>query len=287
MSRLGPKLLDRAEEEAPSPHSDRDLEGELLDLRARLELLEEDRNALRLLVQQSRTTAYVSDALPLESFSHPAAGRVIGYRDQHEVVPPEAAYAYFTDVFRGPPERVRTLQRRYLPLLAGHEPVLDVGCGRGELLDLLREAGMSYRGVDADPAMVDRCRQNGHCEVAVAEAIDHLDGLEDAGLGAIVASHVLEHLPQEELTRFLHLARSKLRGEGILIAETVNPYAFPSFRAFWIDPTHVHLLFPETLMALCRVAGFPSACVFHPEACLDAETDRFLTGAYAVLAHAG
>jgi SAM-dependent methyltransferase len=261
------------------------------DLTARVESLEARAHAAEaelaratLLVNQFRTLAFVSDALPLETFDHPDAGRVLGYRDQPAEIPPGEAYAYFTDVFRGDAERVRDLQRRYLPLIGSRQPVLDVGCGRGELLGLLRDAGLEHAGVDADPAMVERCRRAGHAHVTAGDATDHLVGLADDSLGAIVACQVIEHMPPGDLTRFLRLARRKLGGDGILIAETVNPYAVPSFRAFWVDPTHRQPLFPETLLALCRIEGFRSAFVFHPEVADDVETDRFIAGAYTVVA---
>ena len=70
-------------------------------------------------------------------------------------------YRSFEDVFRGPEERIRAVLEPYVELLRGHEPVLDAGCGRGELLGLLRDAGIEARGVDSDPGMVERCREQG------------------------------------------------------------------------------------------------------------------------------
>lgn len=257
------------------------------ELDARLRDFHDEHQPARLLVTLFHTLAYVSEALPLEQFGHPETGRVVGYRNQSGEIPAAEGYAYFTDVFRGPAERVRGLQRRYLALVAGREPVLDVGCGRGELLDLLRDEGLRYAGVDSDPGMVERCRRAGHADVAVADALEHLDSLADASLGAVLACQVVEHMPPGDLERFLRAARRKLSDDGVLIVETVNPYAVQAFRAFWVDPTHERPLFPETLLAFCRMAGFTSAFVFHPELAYDVEVDRFLAGAYAVVAEAG
>ena len=254
------------------------------ELDARVRAFHDEHHPARLLANQFRTVAFVSDALPLETFDHPHAGRVAGYRNQTVPIPAGDAYAYFTDVFRGDASRVRELQRRYIELIGDREPVLDVGCGRGELLDLLRDAGLDYTGVDSDPAMVERCRRAGHAQVVAADAADHLEARDDATLGAVVACQVVEHMPAAELTRFLRVARRKLRPDGVLIAETVNPYAVPSFRAFWVDPTHEQPLFPETLLALCRIEGFGSAFVFHPELAEDVERERFVAGAYTVVA---
>src|SRR5207247_5658539 len=85
-----------------------------------------------------------------------------------------SAYASFEDVFRGPEERVRRLVEPYVGLLRGHEPVLDVGCGRGELLQLLAEEGIEARGIDVDPGMVERTRARG-LAVEQADAVSYLE----------------------------------------------------------------------------------------------------------------
>ena len=80
--------------------------------------------------------------------------------------------------------------------------MLDVGFGRGELLDLLRDAGIEARGVDMDAGMVDHVRAKGH-EVVLGDANEYLKGLEPDTLGAIVALEVVEHIPYEALMEFL------------------------------------------------------------------------------------
>ena len=162
--------------------------------------------------------------------------------------------------------------------------MLDVGCGRGEFLDLLAEAGIEATGVDADAGMVERCREKGHAGTVHGDALEHLRSLADGTLGAVFAAQVIEHLDPPDLHEFLALARAKLRPGGLLIAETVNPHSVAALKAFWVDPTHRHPLFPETVLALTRGAGFASAFVFHPNGTGDAEHDRFTTGEYAVVA---
>ena len=102
----------------------------------------------------------------------------------------------------------------YLELLCGRSPVLDLGCGRGEFLDLLREAGIDSLGVDIDPGMVERCRRKGHDAVVLGDGLDYLDGLADASLGVIFSAQVIEHLPFASLIRLLALARRKLAPDG-------------------------------------------------------------------------
>jgi SAM-dependent methyltransferase len=164
-------------------------------------------------------------------------------------------YFAFESRMRGPTEVVRERQRPYVEDLRGHAPVLDVGCGRGELVALLRDAGIEARGVDADADMVAYARGEG-LAVEQSDLLEHLDALPDATLGAIFAGQVVEHLPPAVLARFLELAHAKLRDDGVLIAETINPLSPIALRNYFSDLTHAQPLVPETLAQLVRHAGF-------------------------------
>jgi SAM-dependent methyltransferase len=135
------------------------------------------------------------------------------------------------------------------------EDVRDVGCGRGELLGLLRDAGIEARGIDADADMVAYARGEG-IEVEQADLLAHLERIPDASLGGIFAGQVVEHLPPAVLFRFLELAARKLRHGGPLIAETINPLSPLALRSYFADLTHAQPLVPETLALLARQAGF-------------------------------
>jgi glycosyltransferase involved in cell wall biosynthesis/SAM-dependent methyltransferase len=230
---------------------------------------------------EDRAIPYMQGA-PFGEIAHPLAGVVEGYR--LEPGTGGEVYRSFEDVFRGSEELIRERQRVFLSLLSGHAPVLDLGCGRGEFLDLLRDRGIRCLGVDSDPGMVRRCREKGHDEVVEADGLDFLEGLEDGSLGAIFCAQVIEHLPYDALVRLLALARGKLRDDGILLAETVNPHCPPALKTFWVDPTHQHPIFPEVALQLARSAGFSSAFVFHPNGSGDVGRDRFSQGEYAVAA---
>jgi glycosyltransferase involved in cell wall biosynthesis/SAM-dependent methyltransferase len=197
----------------------------------------------------------------------------------------DSAYASFEDVFRGPEQRVRELLEPYVELLAGHAPVLDVGCGRGELLSLLGEAGIEARGVDSDEGMVARARRSG-LEVEHGDGIAYLEGLEPASLGAVTAIHVVEHLPYEALERLFAAARAALRPGGLLVAETINPHSLSAFKTFWVDPTHRGPVFPEVARTLALIHGFGSAEIIHPRGSGDAERDRREATEYALVARA-
>lgn len=164
----------------------------------------------------------------------------------------------FGDRFRGSPEHVRRAQSAYLRWFpdAAAGPVVDLGCGRGEFLELLRERGIAAIGVESDPELVQAGRARG-LEVRPGEAVAELQRCGDATLGGIVAFQVIEHLPFPRLLELLALARRKLRPGGCLVLETVNVQSvFPWTRAWSMDPTHRHPVHPQTLRFLAEQAGF-------------------------------
>jgi SAM-dependent methyltransferase len=173
---------------------------------------------------------------------------------------PELDYFAFEARMRGSTSDVRARQQPYVEDFRGAAPVLDVGCGRGEFLALLREAGIEARGVDRDADMVAFCRAEG-LEVEHADALVHLEGLDDGELGGVFAAQLVEHLRPPLLVRLLELAAAKLRPGGVLVAETVNPLALGALKNYFADLTHAQPLVPETLVLLTRQAGFTRADV--------------------------
>jgi SAM-dependent methyltransferase len=166
-------------------------------------------------------------------------------------------YFAFESRMRGSTESVRERQRPYVVDFRDAAPVLDLGCGRGEFLGLVREAGVEARGVDLDSDMVAYARGEG-LDVEQADAIEHLEGLDDGSLGGIFAAQVVEHLPPPVLVRLLELAAVKLRSGGLLVAETINPLSPIALRNYYADLTHAQPLVPETLELLARQSGFAS-----------------------------
>lgn len=159
------------------------------------------------------------------------------------------------EAFRGDEAEIRHRLDVHLPVLRGAAPVLDLGCGRGELLLLLREAGIAATGVDADPALVQAARRRG-LEVSEGDALDALRALPAGSLGAVTAIHLLEHLGADALLRLLGEVRRVLRPGGILLAECPNPHTLRvGGGEFWIDPTHHRPLPPETLRLLATASG--------------------------------
>ncbi len=168
------------------------------------------------------------------------------------------AYSYvgFEDRYRGAWEAIRDRQREYVPLFEGASDVLDVGCGRGEFLDLLRDAGIAARGVDANPAMVAACRSRG-LEAATGDALAFLEALPDGALGGLFSAQVVEHLPPDTLVRLVRVAWRKLRPGSTIAIETINPSCWLAFFETYLrDITHIKPLHPETLRYLLAASGF-------------------------------
>ena len=218
---------------------------------------------------------------PFRLARHPVAGTVLACGGQE--APGAGPYRAFEDVFRGSRDRVRGLLERYVELLRGQGPVLDVGAGRGELLELLREAGVEARGVDVDAGMAQGAAAAG-LDVTLADGVAHLEALEAGSLGAVSAMHVVEHLSYEQLLRFLRAARRALRDDGLLVFETVNPHAPFALKMFWLDPTHRHPLIPEAMLVLARSAGFAEAFLTHLRGTGDVEVDWLLEDSYTIVA---
>ncbi|MBW3653722.1 MAG: methyltransferase domain-containing protein [Actinobacteria bacterium] len=194
-----------------------------------------------------------------------------------------ATYRGFEDIFRGDERAVREQQQAYVDAFAGADWVLDLGCGRGEFLDALIARGIGAKGADMDDSMVARCREKG-LDVELADAASYLRGLDDDSVPAIFAAQVVEHLSASQLTELLSLIERKLVPGGLAILETVNGHNPAALKAFWTDTTHHHPLYPEVLLALCRLAGFESGEVRFPQETGDFNADVYANRDYAVYA---
>jgi 2-polyprenyl-3-methyl-5-hydroxy-6-metoxy-1,4-benzoquinol methylase len=176
----------------------------------------------------------------------------------------------FNEAFRGTPEAIGA---RYADLAdriaATGGPVLDLGCGAGDLLRLLATRGVDARGVDSDPESVKIARSQG-LAVDEGDAIEALASLGAGSLGALVLVQVAEHLTAAQLVEVVALSADKLRPGGLLVAETVNPASLYVYgHALYLDPTHSTPIHPLYLTFLCQEAGFASVDVeyrSHPPA---------------------
>ncbi len=165
-------------------------------------------------------------------------------------------YVAFEDQFRGSAEDIRGRLAEYLPIFRGASDVLDVGCGRGEFLTLLREEGVRGRGIDLNASMVDVCRGKG-LDAHHADALTYLRAQPDGSLGGLIAAQVVEHLQPSYLTSFLDAAFDKLRPGSPIVLETINPGCwFAFFESYIRDITHSQPLHPDTLKYLLVASGF-------------------------------
>jgi SAM-dependent methyltransferase len=166
-------------------------------------------------------------------------------------------YVAFERRFRGSPEEILAVQsERYADLLAEHAPVLDWGCGRGELLELLASRGVDVVGVEIDGGMVSEARSRG-LTVHQVDAVSYLSACEPESLGAVFSAHVAEHIPFAALLEVIHASLRALRPGGVFVAETPNPTSLvvPS-NSFILDPTHLRPIHPSLFAFACETAGF-------------------------------
>ncbi len=172
-----------------------------------------------------------------------------------------ATYVGFEDRFRGAERDIRRRVEEYLPLFEHATDVVDVGCGRGELLDLLRQQGIAARGIDANQAMVEVCRSRG-LAVEQADAVGFLQAQRESSIGGLAAIQVVEHFAPAYLLRFLDAAHRAMRPGAPLVLETVNAACWLAFFDTYIrDLTHQRPLHPDTLKYLVEAAGFSAVAV--------------------------
>ena len=165
-------------------------------------------------------------------------------------------YRDFEDRHRGPVADVREMLAVYLPHFENRTKVLDIGCGRGEFLSLLRDAGIAAYGVDSDESMVNAGRAEG-LDVVLEDAFDHLRGLERAAVDGIFCSQVAEHLETPRLLALLELCLAKLAPGGVIVMETPNPESLSILsRFFYTDLTHIRPIHPDALRWAMEAVGF-------------------------------
>lgn len=171
-------------------------------------------------------------------------------------------YRAFEDKFRGPRELIKSRLRVYLPFatplrdLLDHAAAVDLGCGRGEWLELLREYGYDAQGVDIDEGMLEACRERG-LAAHQREALNFLHELPDASQAIVSGFHIVEHIPFEHLKLLVREAMRVLQPGGLLILETPNPENLVvATSGFYVDPTHQRPIPSQLLAFLTQHAGF-------------------------------
>ena len=165
-------------------------------------------------------------------------------------------YYWFESIHRGDRELIKRRQQPYLEYFTGCENVLDMGCGRGEFLELMQEKGIGGYGIDLESDAVQYCADAG-LRAEQAEVIEHLSGLPDDSIDGAFFSQTAEHLTPNELIELIGLAYAKMKTGGYIVAETPNPQCLLIFASFfYADLSHVQPIHPETMRFLLLSAGF-------------------------------
>jgi len=190
-----------------------------------------------------------------------------------------ASYVAFEDRFRGSQQEIARRLEEYVPMFESASDVVDIGCGRGELLELFNQRGIRARGVDANEAMVEVCRSRG-LQAERADALGYLDRQPDGSIGGLIAIQVVEHMEPAYLMRFLETAYHKMKPGAPIVLETINAACWMAFFETYIrDLTHRRPLHPDTLKFLVQAAGFAHVDVQFRQPVAEADRlDRVASG---------
>jgi O-antigen chain-terminating methyltransferase len=196
---------------------------------------------LRLIRQRSQVMA-VDAVGAVHPATHGQAARPV------QEPAPAIDLARFALCFRGSEEYVKAGQRQYVANFEGCQNVLDIGCGRGEFLEIMREANIPAVGIDLSGESVAICRLKG-LQAETADLFTYLAGLPEESLDGIFCAQVVEHLPPERLPEMIQLCASRLGRNGVMVIETPNPECLAIFAThFYLDPTHARPV-PHPLLA--------------------------------------
>jgi len=194
-------------------------------------------------------------------------------------------YVDFVEIFRPTfDELVSQLSyiRNWLPD-AGN--AVDLGAGRGELVQIMRDQGLSSYGIDSDQSVVSAAQERG-LDVRLSDIDSFLDKCSPSSLDVVTAIQVVEHVNTDQLVAWFEKIHAVLIPGGVFIAETPNPHAIDAFKAFWVDVTHVRPYYPESLLHMAQSAGFSRAEIWAPGEQHDV-TDRLeFAGSYTLIATA-
>jgi 2-polyprenyl-3-methyl-5-hydroxy-6-metoxy-1,4-benzoquinol methylase len=234
----------------------------LEDLRNRLEHALAENAALRQRLEQA--LARVAPTPPPAAAGVPAApadvAPALSAEQAHTQLLNDYLYFPYLNEDRSIEDVIRERVRHYLPFFSATTPpqppgyLVDIGCGRGEFMDICRDANLPCKGIDINEDMVRHCGDKGH-DVTQAGAVAYLQAQADASLRGIISCHVIEHMPAVEMLAFLRLCVRKLAPGGRLVLETPNPKSIFGLSMFYRDFTHEKPIHPQTMKFLLQELG--------------------------------
>jgi len=219
--------------------------GRIDEIRSALGIAQQQMTSLKRIVERREEGTQAAPAETSEFAAAPTATPVADWQ-----------YVAFENLFRGSQDEIRSRVEVYAPLFEGAADVLDVGCGRGEFLEILSRRGVTARGLDLNREMVEECRSRG-LDAIQSDALTYLRAQPDMSLGGLIATQVVEHFEPPYLLAFLDQAQRVLRPRSIIVLETINVACWLAyFESYLRDLTHARPLHPETLQYLVTASGF-------------------------------
>ena len=177
----------------------------------------------------------------------------------------ELDYFLFENKFRGTEKNIKKRQEQYLPYYNERKNIVDLGCGRGEFLELMSEHHIPVTGIDVYDEFVQYCQDKG-LNAKEADALSYMQSLEDNSIDGIFMSQVAEHLESGYLLNLLAQSYAKLQKGSYFIAETPNPTSLITFtKTFYLDPTHIKPVHPETFKFMLEFVGFKEVQIVYTE----------------------
>ena len=214
-------------------------------------------------VPESISSLPANGKIPAKSSAKKDAANNDSYMAGPDGVSHDYSYLLLENRFRGSEELISERVTRYVERCVERsvDSVLEIGCGRGELLEGLGEKGISALGIDLDAAMVRRCQEKG-LNVLQGDGIAYLEGQPDGALGGVIAIQVVEHLRLKDLQHLIALCARKVRAGGVVIFETINPQSVVALSSnYFRDPTHIWPLHADTLSYLMQLGGLENMTV--------------------------
>lgn len=259
--------LSRMQEEADRFRKDQEQRenGFRQEVNVRLEQLELSDFRMRKLSEKKKEAAGAAAGPAFESMRYEEAAGQASELPVSDNTYELIDYFEFENMLRGSRKQIAETQKQYLPWLRQESPVFDLGCGRGELLEMLRENGVPADGAELYQEYADFCQDRG-LDVVCGDGIQILKRKEDNSLGGVTAMQVIEHLTQQQIMDLCVTAYRKLKKGKNLILETPNPACVSTFtNSFYMDPSHMKPIHPKTMEYLLKKAGFSAVQVIYTE----------------------